>query len=218
MSEQRKLDPVCGMTVTVHGAAARTTHDGVRYHFCSTSCRDRFARDPHRYLGDGVEAPPESRPGHEDGSFRPCPECGTLVAGEDDPFLGTLTMCEYATMVRHEWRRRLGNRAYGREHSARLIRALCLHALKPESPVAAISSEAELTREVARLRADGLNRAQIQRELYHLARAASDVLVRAGLPARQTATMIERLDRHLLALLEWKNTDGDSARAWELTA
>lgn len=127
--------------------------------------------------------------------------------------MGDLTMPEYATMVRHIWRHRLGRRAYGREHSARLIRALALHAVKPESPVASIAVEEELTREVARLRADGLNRAQVQRELYHLFRAASDVLVRAGLPVRETAAMIELLGNRLVSLLEWK-AGGD----WERTA
>ncbi len=212
MNSPRKVDPVCGMTVHVDSAPARASHQGARYHFCSSACRDRFVQDPPRYLGEGIESPAEeatvgSAAEAEARGTRPCPECGTNVEPIGDaPFLGQLTMTEYATMVRHTWRRRLGRRAYGREHSARLIRALALHALKPESPVARITVEEELTREVARLRADGLNRAQVQREFYHLSRAASDVLVRAGLPTRQTATMIETLDRRLVSLLEWTDT------------
>jgi YHS domain-containing protein len=219
MNSPKQLDPVCGMTIDADGAPARASHEGVRYHFCSSTCRDRFVRDPLRYLGEGAESPSGWLSSVESsaGDPRACPECGTTVepSGET-PFLGALTMTEYATMVRHLWRHRLGRRAYGREHSARLVRALALHAVKPESPVAAIAVEEELTREVARLRAEGLNRAQVQRELYHLFRAASEVLVRAGLPARETAAMIELLDRRLVSLLEWKT--GDQADAWELSA
>lgn len=218
MKNPDQLDPVCGMTVNVDDAAARASHEGMRYHFCSPGCRDRFVRDPVRYLGDGADSASGRHLSGETAAHDPraCPECGTTVesAGEARA-LGSLTMSEYATMVRHLWRHRLGRRAYEREHSARLIRALALHALKPESPVASIAVEEELSREVARLRAEGLNRAQVQRELYHLSRAASEVLVRAGLPARQTAAMIELLDRRLVSLLEWK-TDSDRANAWAL--
>lgn len=218
MTSPKQLDPVCGMMIDAVDAPARASHEGVRYHVCSSSCRDPFVRDPLRYLGDGTESPspgPSIGPAADSGRRsdpRSCLECGPEPSGER-PIVGDLTIPEYATMVRHIWRHRLGRRAYGREHSARLIRALALHAVKPESPVASIAVEEELTWEVARLRADGLNRAQVQRELYHLFGAASEVLVRAGLPVRETAAMIELLDNRLVSLLEWK-AGGD----WERTA
>lgn len=208
------LDPVCGMVVDPKAAPARTTHAGERYHFCAAACRDRFARDPARYLGEGAEPVAMSEVLEEATSAdsdtgtaaaRPCPECGTHVQRpEGDEIVGRLTMAEYATIVRQRWRRRLGRRAYAREHSARLIRALALHALKPESPVAAISVEEELSLEVARLRTDGLNRAQVQREFYHLSRTAAEVLMGAGLTTGQTAAMIETIDAKLVGLLEWQ--------------
>ncbi|MEZ6195765.1 MAG: heavy metal translocating P-type ATPase [Planctomycetota bacterium] len=54
-------DPVCGMTV---GDDARShEHDHVLYHFCSESCRTRFAADPRAYVADGVgDATPPSAP------------------------------------------------------------------------------------------------------------------------------------------------------------
>jgi YHS domain-containing protein len=216
MEERHALDPVCGMTVDIDSAAARTTWKGLRYHFCAESCRDLFVGNPLRYLGEGMEAPAEfDDSAGSDGSthIRACPACETPVPSIDPapPILGRLTMAEFATLVRQEWRRRLGRRAYTRHHSSRLIRALALHALRPESPVASISLEEELGLEVARLRADGLNRPQVQRELYHLARAAGKVLMRAGLTARQTAGMTETLDRTLLTLLDWQK-DGDAEK------
>jgi hypothetical protein len=57
---------------------------------------------------------------------------------------------------------------------------------------------------VGRLRAEGLNRPHIQRELYHLSRAAADVLLGAGLERVATARMIETIDRELLSLIEGK--------------
>ncbi|MFO7302868.1 MAG: heavy metal translocating P-type ATPase [Acidobacteriota bacterium] len=44
------IDPVCGMTVEPETAAGSYAHNGTTYYFCSTSCLDRFRRDPERYL------------------------------------------------------------------------------------------------------------------------------------------------------------------------
>jgi len=43
-------DPVCGMEVNPHNAAASFTHGGQTYYFCSAGCHDRFAREPEKYL------------------------------------------------------------------------------------------------------------------------------------------------------------------------
>ena len=43
------IDPVCGMTVAVEGAAETAVHDGVTYYFCNPGCRQRFEADPARY-------------------------------------------------------------------------------------------------------------------------------------------------------------------------
>ncbi len=44
------IDPVCGMRVTVEGAAASLVHEGVTYYFCATGCAERFGRSPHDFL------------------------------------------------------------------------------------------------------------------------------------------------------------------------
>ncbi len=43
-------DPVCGMEVNPHNAAASFAHGGQTYYFCSMACHDRFAREPEKYL------------------------------------------------------------------------------------------------------------------------------------------------------------------------
>ncbi|WP_425475548.1 heavy metal translocating P-type ATPase [Mesorhizobium quangtriensis] len=43
-------DPVCGMTVDPKAGKPQFDHDGHVYHFCSASCRDRFAKAPHSFL------------------------------------------------------------------------------------------------------------------------------------------------------------------------
>ncbi len=43
-------DPVCGMTVDPKNSAGSHTHDGITYHFCSTSCLDKFKTAPDKYL------------------------------------------------------------------------------------------------------------------------------------------------------------------------
>jgi YHS domain-containing protein len=43
------VDPVCGMTVAKAKAAASFDYKGTTYYFCSTGCRDTFAKDPEKY-------------------------------------------------------------------------------------------------------------------------------------------------------------------------
>jgi Cu+-exporting ATPase len=50
------IDPVCGMSVDPHTAAASAVYEGQTYYFCCTHCRERFQADPVRYLS-GVQAP-----------------------------------------------------------------------------------------------------------------------------------------------------------------
>jgi Cu+-exporting ATPase len=43
------LDPICGMTVTHDGAAARVEHAGKLWHFCSNGCATKFSANPEHY-------------------------------------------------------------------------------------------------------------------------------------------------------------------------
>jgi YHS domain-containing protein len=49
-TEEKLVDPVCGMTVTREHAAATYDFQGKTYYFCSTACRDDFVKDPQKYL------------------------------------------------------------------------------------------------------------------------------------------------------------------------
>jgi Cu+-exporting ATPase len=60
------IDPVCGMTVIPGRARGGSfTWKGHEYHFCNTSCREKFALDPEKYLAArSAEAPaPVAPPG-----------------------------------------------------------------------------------------------------------------------------------------------------------
>ncbi len=58
------LDPVCGMTVDPATAkGGRHDHNGTTYHFCSVSCRTRFAADPAKYLTEETPPAPAAKPG-----------------------------------------------------------------------------------------------------------------------------------------------------------
>ena len=55
-----EVDPVCGMQVAEHTAAARTTHEEHTYLFCSTHCHGRFTNNPDEFLGvDAASGPSE---------------------------------------------------------------------------------------------------------------------------------------------------------------
>jgi Cu+-exporting ATPase len=42
-------DPVCGMQIEESEAAGQTDYEGTTYYFCSTSCIDKFEKDPENY-------------------------------------------------------------------------------------------------------------------------------------------------------------------------
>ena len=45
-------DPVCGMRIRRSAAAASVDHNGATYYFCVEACREAFAKEPLRYVGD----------------------------------------------------------------------------------------------------------------------------------------------------------------------
>jgi YHS domain-containing protein len=49
-TEQKLVDPVCGMTETKETAAGSITYQGKTYYFCSKACKDNFTKDPQKYL------------------------------------------------------------------------------------------------------------------------------------------------------------------------
>jgi Cu+-exporting ATPase len=49
-TEQKLVDPVCGMTLTKETAAGSYVYKGQTYYFCSKACKDNFTKDPQKYL------------------------------------------------------------------------------------------------------------------------------------------------------------------------
>lgn len=47
-------DPVCGMSVSAGTAAAASVYGGKTLYFCSTDCRDKFEREPAKYLNEST--------------------------------------------------------------------------------------------------------------------------------------------------------------------
>ena len=43
-------DVVCGMQVDSQKAAARSDYNGKTYYFCSPVCKNKFDKDPQRYI------------------------------------------------------------------------------------------------------------------------------------------------------------------------
>jgi YHS domain-containing protein len=46
----KAVDPVCGMTVVKANAKASFDYKGTTYYFCSTGCKEAFAKEPEKYL------------------------------------------------------------------------------------------------------------------------------------------------------------------------
>jgi Cu+-exporting ATPase len=47
------VDPVCKMTVEPAKAAAQSTYKGQAYYFCAVGCKQKFDREPEKYLAGG---------------------------------------------------------------------------------------------------------------------------------------------------------------------
>jgi YHS domain-containing protein len=45
------IDPVCKMEVDEKKAAATYEYKGKNYHFCAVGCKDKFSKDPEKFLG-----------------------------------------------------------------------------------------------------------------------------------------------------------------------
>jgi len=44
------LDPVCKMDVNPASAEAQSEYEGVTFYFCSRACKEKFDREPLRYM------------------------------------------------------------------------------------------------------------------------------------------------------------------------
>ncbi|MBR1198938.1 heavy metal translocating P-type ATPase [Bradyrhizobium sp. AUGA SZCCT0240] len=65
------LDPVCGMTVDPATSKHRFDHQEKTFHFCSASCKTKFAADPRKYLEKSSAKPAPQ--GADDGTIYTCP-------------------------------------------------------------------------------------------------------------------------------------------------
>lgn len=124
-----------------------------------------------------------------------CPASGldTGIARDADAELGGLAPDELDTLIRNEWRRRLGPAAYARPQSRALIRALIVYSLAPESPVRRQAADWLLLREMAVWGAFGLTRDGILRELQMLLEAISAVLTQRSSLGGEVDDLVERI-------------------------
>ena len=67
-------DPVCGMTVAVTSVTPIAEHRGVVYSFCAEVCRQRFTKEPARFL-----RPRTARPRHPPASATRARQLGRLL-------------------------------------------------------------------------------------------------------------------------------------------
>ena len=43
-------DPVCSMNVDEKKAAATSVYKGITYYFCAKGCKDKFDKDPEKFI------------------------------------------------------------------------------------------------------------------------------------------------------------------------
>jgi Cu+-exporting ATPase len=109
----RERDPVCGMTVDPAATEHHSEHGGRIYHFCSSSCHDRFEVDPTRYLtpallsaadvmADEVRWTCPMHPQIVRNASGNCPICG-MALEPVTPSAGAAANPELHDMIRRFW-------------------------------------------------------------------------------------------------------------------
>ncbi|MGI9515071.1 MAG: heavy metal-binding domain-containing protein, partial [Anderseniella sp.] len=88
-SGEAVVDPVCGMSVDLTGGKPASTWMDTRYHFCSTSCHDRFNVDPYFYASGNSQR--KKQVAAKDTTYT-CPMDPEIV--RDDP--GSCPICGMA--------------------------------------------------------------------------------------------------------------------------
>ena len=48
-------DPVCKMDVSEEKASEKTEYKGKTYYFCAKPCKERFEKDPEKYMGKDAD-------------------------------------------------------------------------------------------------------------------------------------------------------------------
>jgi P-type Cu+ transporter len=83
-----EIDPVCGMKVDPATSPHTHRHSGRLYHFCSASCRMKFATEPEKFLSPGSRSPQlpagtiytcPMHPQIRQGAPGSCPICGMAL-------------------------------------------------------------------------------------------------------------------------------------------
>ena len=49
-TQEKVVDPVCGMEITPASTNLVSAHKGRRYHFCAECCKEAFEKKPDKYL------------------------------------------------------------------------------------------------------------------------------------------------------------------------
>jgi hypothetical protein len=135
-----------------------------------------------------------------------CPHCGTVTEVDRevaDVLPVPLSLTEFETLIRNEWRKRLGPEAYARAHGTDLIRTLTLltHASSGEGPGASLGEAVE--RLVADLRVEGAGRGKVRHELAVLAHSMRRVLRDAGAEPSVAEAFVKPVRSALEAVLDF---------------
>jgi len=81
------IDPVCGMTVSIEAGKPTHEYGGQTFHFCSSTCHDKFSTDPHHYISGAHKQQAKDLP---EGTRYTCPMHPEIVrdAPDDCPICG----------------------------------------------------------------------------------------------------------------------------------
>lgn len=115
--------------------------------------------------------------------------------------LGPVTVGELETLVRNEWRRRLGPSSYTRSHPRGLVRSLVAAALDPDNRTKTAAATHCVSRHLMSLRDSGVERGAIEREFCEIPKAVRRVFYVAGYSLAPSCEVADRVAGKLRAIL-----------------
>ena len=179
MKKDLVRDPVCGTEFSRDQAATTAEWRGRTYYFWCQATRESFESEPRRFVRHEGEEDQMST----DVDNTRCPHGGTetgIERGTPAAIPVGLSLTEFETLVRNEWRRRLGPEAYNRARSGKIIRDLINLLAESGEELTLDRISDSLDRLITDLCAEGKGRRAFHHEFAKLRHAVRAVLRQAG--------------------------------------
>lgn len=105
----KAVDPVCGMTVVKANAKATFDYKGTTYYFCSTGCKEAFAKEPEKFLKAQAKSE-DAKPGQMGHMSQNMPMAGQMGGQEGMMKHESMSCCPMCGQMGQNMKMKMGGR------------------------------------------------------------------------------------------------------------